>query len=299
MRPTLTTWALGLAMMCLWTFAGALPVSATPSEPWQPAPPAVVAAVSGLSQAVLDNVGLQPDVTPPVLLHGQHVLRIDGKPEILYLGSEPCPFCAAQRWAFVIAMSRFGTWSDLGVTHSAQDDVDPMTATFTFSRARFVSPFVSVVTVEHLSSVKLPNGPYVTLQPISSEEDRLYKRYTSARYFPGNVGGLPFQDFGNQVVMSSSEFDPGILHNLTAEAIAADLSDYSNPVTRHIVATANYLISATCLIDGERPSSVCHAPGVVESAHFDKISYGGGGGSCLSAPGVESACKAPGPSKGG
>ena len=34
-------------------------------------------------------------------------LTSDGKPELLYLGAEYCPFCAAQRWAMVNALSRF------------------------------------------------------------------------------------------------------------------------------------------------------------------------------------------------
>src|SRR5260370_29484940 len=34
-----------------------------------------------------------------------------GKPEFLYIGAEYCPFCAAQRWAMVVALSRFGTFS--------------------------------------------------------------------------------------------------------------------------------------------------------------------------------------------
>jgi hypothetical protein len=45
-----------------------------------------------------------------------------------------------------------------------------------------------------------------------------------------------------------------------------------------IVATANYLSAATCLIDGDRPSTVCQSPGVLKSAHFVKRSYGFGVG---------------------
>jgi Domain of unknown function (DUF929) len=297
MHRTLRTGLLCLVSLGLWTLLGTNPARAAGGEAWQPAPSGVVAEVTGISQTVLDGVGLQPDVTPPVILRGQHRLTLHGKPEIFYLGSEPCPFCAAQRWAFVIALARFGSWSHLGITESAKDDVDPSTATFSFSHARFVSPYVSVVTVEHLSSKKVANGQYATLQPISPAENRLYKEYTSAKYFPGNAGSLPFQDFANRVVMSSSNFDPDILHGLSAQAISADLSDSSSPVTRHILATANYLTAATCLVDGARPASVCHSPGVVASAHFDKLSYGGGGGSCLPASGVGPACSAPSSSK--
>ena len=32
-------------------------------------------------------------------------------PEVLYMGAEYCPYCAAQRWSTIIALSRFGTWA--------------------------------------------------------------------------------------------------------------------------------------------------------------------------------------------
>ncbi len=40
---------------------------------------------------------------------GQAALTAGGKPELLYMGGEFCPFCAAQRWALAAAVSRFGT----------------------------------------------------------------------------------------------------------------------------------------------------------------------------------------------
>ena len=49
-------------------------------------------------------------------------LTSGGKPEVLYLGSEYCPFCATQRWAMINALSRFGTFSGLTTTHSSSSD---------------------------------------------------------------------------------------------------------------------------------------------------------------------------------
>ena len=40
-------------------------------------------------------------------------LTLNNKPEILYIGAEYCPFCAAERWSMIIALSRFGTFSNL------------------------------------------------------------------------------------------------------------------------------------------------------------------------------------------
>src|SRR5215471_17073708 len=36
-------------------------------------------------------------------------LTSGGKPEMLYIGAEYCPYCAAMRWSMAVALSRFGT----------------------------------------------------------------------------------------------------------------------------------------------------------------------------------------------
>ena len=59
-------------------------------------------------------------------------LTLNNKPEILYIGAEYCPFCAAQRWSMIIALSRFGTFSNLHFMTSSASDYSPSTPTFTF-----------------------------------------------------------------------------------------------------------------------------------------------------------------------
>ena len=52
-------------------------------------------------------------------------LTADGKPEVLYVGAEYCPFCAAERWPVVVALSRFGTWSGLSATDVGREGCVP------------------------------------------------------------------------------------------------------------------------------------------------------------------------------
>ena len=66
-------------------------------------------------------------------------LTIGGKPAIVFISEESCPFCAAERWPLVVALSHFGTWSDLGSTRSSATDIYPDTATFSFRNARYTS----------------------------------------------------------------------------------------------------------------------------------------------------------------
>ena len=264
-------------------------LAAGTGDAWQAAPVALVQAITNLPQSLFDAVAIQPTVVDPVLIKGQPPLKIDGKPGIFYQGAEPCPYCAAERWAFIIALSRFGHWTGLGVTESATHDIDPATQSFTFLRARYSSPYVAVATREVLSNKTLPGGGYAKLQQDTAQQAALFSKYTTAQYFPANPGYFPFLDFDNRVVMSQSSFDPAVLHGLSRQQIVTDLADPTNQVTLDIVAAANYLTAATCLIDGDQPKAVCQSPGVRRSSHFAKKSFGFGPSSCTAKNG-QSAC---------
>ena len=266
-RSTAAGLATGIlsAMLAVAWFA---PVSSAGTVAWQAAPPALVEAVSHVPAEVFNNVGLQPTVTPPVVLSGQAAaLPVGNKPGVFYLGAQPCPLCAAERWAFVVATSRFGTWSHLGIAQSASDDVDPNTQTFTFLRATYSSPYLSIRTVD-LSKL---NGRPAVLHKLTAAEKKAYTSLDVSKYFPDNPGILPFLDFADKVVIAGASYDPGQLHGLTRTQIAGDLSNPSNPLTKSIVATANYITAAICSVDGEKPANVCSSAGVTESANFAKI----------------------------
>ena len=80
-------------------------------------------AIDDVPASVFNTVGVTSpvaSVTPPQAVEGpagadRRPARAAQKlPEVLYLGAEYCPYCAAQRWTTIIALSRFGTWSGLG-----------------------------------------------------------------------------------------------------------------------------------------------------------------------------------------
>ena len=106
------------------------------------ASPAVVRAVTGVPAKVLDEVGAGDVQAVPRKVDAP-ALTAGGKPKVLYVGAEFCPFCAAQRWPVVVALARFGTWSGLGQTTSASDDVFPDTATLSFHGATYSSDYLS------------------------------------------------------------------------------------------------------------------------------------------------------------
>jgi hypothetical protein len=60
-------------------------------------------------------------------------LTQDGKPLLVFIGAQGCPFCALQRWAIIIALSQFGNFSKLYLDRSATIDGNIPTFTFNFS----------------------------------------------------------------------------------------------------------------------------------------------------------------------
>jgi hypothetical protein len=265
---------------------------------WQAAPQAVVKAVTTISPSVSNTVGLQPSVTAPVVLQSQPALAFGKKPGVLYVSSEPCPLCAAERWAFIAATSRFGKWSKLGTAQSASDDVDPNTQSFTFAQASFSSPYINVKTKEVLGSRQLADGSFAPLQQLTTHEKALLDQYDVAEYFPDNAGTLPFLDFGNKFVVAGPSYDPAVLAGLSREQIAADLKDATKPTTKAVVGAANYLTAAICAIDGQRPASVCKSAGVTKVARFADVGPQLGG-ACAAPPKKQPVCAATGSSSKG
>ena len=98
--------------------------------------------LSGVSANTLSFVGsVGPGVNSPTTIANAPSLTLNGKPEVLYIGAEYCPFCAAERWAMIVALSRFGTFSGLATTRSAAKngagtaEPYPTTPTWTSSRS--------------------------------------------------------------------------------------------------------------------------------------------------------------------
>src|SRR6201997_1247036 len=87
---------------------------------------AVTGQIASVPAATFNSVGAgtATGFTAP---SGQSLLTSDGKPEILYMGGEFCPYCAAERWALTAALSRFGTFTGLHLIHSSPTDVYPST----------------------------------------------------------------------------------------------------------------------------------------------------------------------------
>ena len=230
--------------------------------------PTVLGDIARVTPQEENAVGLPASVTVPFSLKGEPTLRIGGRPGVLYIGAEFCPYCAALRWGMVMAFDRFGVFSRLRETTSSPWDNYPNTPTFSFYGSRYASRYLTLITVEREGNDTHGLGTRRLLQPLTAPESELWTRYDS-RF--GQQRSFPFLDIGNEVFVLGAPYDPGVLAGLDQSQVAADLLRPSSPVARDIIGAATYLTGALCLLTQDRPVDVCAVRVVRTAAQELKI----------------------------
>jgi Domain of unknown function (DUF929) len=217
---------------------------------------AVVTSVTAVPATALDTVGAGTAKLPSKV--SGTPIAVGAKPEVLYVGAEYCPFCAAERWSLVTALSRFGTFSGLGLIHSSSTDTDPNTATLTFYKSSYTSKYVVFQTTEAQTVSKAP------LQPMTTLDKQIMGKYDIPPYVANTSqsGAFPFVDFGNKYVIDGASYDPAILKGLTWAQISAALKDPSSPVAKSADGAANLITATICKLTGGKPGNVCTSAGV-------------------------------------
>ena len=229
-----------------------------------PAPASVVSAVTKVPNSALAKVGAGEINYPPQAISGYPKLTQNGKPEVLYIGAEYCPYCALERWSLIGALSRFGRFSNLKIIRSSvTDPAGPNIPTFTFAHGvTYSSRYVAFVAREIFSNVpdsKTSVG-YAPFQTLTKQETALFTNPKLAN------GGFPFVDFGGVVAQIGSESadagshpEPGppALSNLSWQQVAHDLSNLKSSQAQMILGGINYDTAAICKITGNKPGSVC------------------------------------------
>jgi Domain of unknown function (DUF929) len=225
-----------------------------------PLPASVSNAVSSVPASALNTVGagsVPQVVQQPVTAGSGPLLTSKGKPEMLYIGAEYCPYCAAMRWSMAVALSRFGTLSTPwhGI-HSSSSDVFPRTATLTFYKSGYTSKYLTFTPVENLTVTKAP------LQNPTAAQNAIWARYEP----DAATRGYPFIDIGNKFVIKGPIYDPAVLKGLTWSQIATAMRDPSSPVAQGVLGAANYMTAAICKTTNNQPASVCTSPAVTKVA---------------------------------
>jgi hypothetical protein len=204
----------------------------------------VVTQITSIPASELEAVGKGSanNLIKPVsgtLLTGPKAL-----PEVFYLGAEYCPYCAAQRWPMIIALSRFGTFSGLKTTTSSSSDVYPNTPTFTFHGATYTSQYIDFVSVETTDRDRNP------LESPTAAQQALVNQYDTS-------GSIPFVDFANRYAFSGAMYLPDILSGMSWQAVADTLQQPASNQAKAILGSANLITAAVCRLTSDQPASVC------------------------------------------
>ena len=204
----------------------------------------LVATITSLPTSELDAIGLGSANNRIQRVSGSALTGSTGKPEVFYMGAEYCPYCAAQRWPMIIALSRFGTFSGLKTTSSSSTDVYPNTPTFTFHGSTFTSQYVDFRSVETSDRNQNP------LESPTSADQGLVSAYDSG-------GSIPFVDFGNRYAFSGSTYVPDILAGMGWQDVAIALQQQDSTQAKAIVGSANLTTAAICKLTSDQPAAVC------------------------------------------
>ena len=221
---------------------------ATSGNPVTAAPAAVTDALTNVP-ATATGLNFNKLVSgPPSKISGTPLTGKNGLPQVLYVGADYCPYCAATRWPLAVALGRFGTFSDLKTTYSSNSDTSPHTPTLSFYQSSYSSPYLDFVGIEHQDGLGKP------LAPLTDQQDQLFS----------NIGGgsYPFVDFGGSWLQHGGSFDPNDLKGMTPEQVAQKIGDTSTDVGKTIQAGADVFTAIICELDGGKPANVCTAPGV-------------------------------------
>lgn len=233
----------------------------------QQAPAALVREVTSVPAADFDAVGdpSTPLLTAPAVVAGGPSLTENGKPAIVWVGALYCPYCAAERWALVLALGRFGTFEKLFTTSSSTTEVFPGTETFSFDGAEYHSSEIALAAVEEYGNASSKTSPagFEKLDKPTRLESSAVTSYDKSPW--ATSGLLPFLDVANRIVVSGSSFSPAVIQGLSMQQIATDLTDPASDVAQALLGAADQITAAICAATDESPTSVCASPAVVQT----------------------------------
>ncbi|MGC8533118.1 MAG: DUF929 family protein [Candidatus Parvarchaeum sp.] len=171
------------------------------------------------------------------------LLTYNGKPTFVYMGAQGCPFCAGMRWAIIVALSRFGNFSNLFYDRSATNDGNVPTFTFDYNAnlfynavsnpsingaapygdnnptpffvgAYYNSSYINFIPLDEIGSSFLVNvtgiaavSPFVFNNVVLASQ--AFNSYHGFGIYNFLVGGVPFFDINNQYVFDGANINAG------------------------------------------------------------------------------------------
>ena len=242
------------------------PGTSSTVETLSPASSSLLSTLASVPASVYDTVGVSSPtipVTPPRAVGGTTPLwqaTVNGGPPlpvVFFYGAEFAPYAAVERWPLILALSRFGTFHQLGLMQSSSTTAFADLSTFTFWNVSYASRYVILESVERYSSLNPTGARYLRLQTPDARQAAAIASYgTSATTFS-------LLDVANRYALSGAGFSPAVLAGVTQDQIAGYLTSPASPMTQAVVTAANEITAAICSVDGNHPDGVCESKGVL------------------------------------
>lgn len=214
---------------------------------------AALAKLTSIPAATFDAAAAPTAQQVPGKLDGATAIKVDGKPQVLYVGAEFCPFCAIERWALIAALSRFGTFEGITETSSSSADTLPDTPTFSFLKAKYSSDDVAFTSVETQDRDGKP------LQTLEGDNAELFKKYNTQ-------GSIPWINWGGTHATSGATVDGQAFEGKTYDQIITGILDPKSDLGKSVLPAANVMTAQLCAENGGKPTNVCTSSGVLAAS---------------------------------
>ncbi|WP_295694190.1 DUF929 family protein [Lapillicoccus sp.] len=209
-------------------------------------------SLSTVPAATYSAVGLGSASATPIKSMTGAVATKDGKPRMIYVGAEYCPFCAGERWALVTALSRFGTFTGIEYAVSSASDTPASIPTLSLKDAKFTSQYLSFESYE----VQDRDG-----KALQKEPDDV----TALQSANGGTA-IPWIYYAGKAYQSGSTVDGTVFGTQAQDPIGAALTDPSSALSKAVIGGANLTTARICQTTGNKPADVCTSAGVTAAA---------------------------------
>ena len=182
----------------------------------------------------------------------KETMKRNGKLFVFFMGAEYCPYCAAERWAIVRALQKFGQWSNLNQTMSAARDEQFLNLpTYDFTQASYTSAHIEFVARE------TKDREFKPLQKLLKTEEKLVHKYDPNKE-------IPFLLIGGRFAQVGSGFTPKIFIGHTFRQTETELKKPESEIRKTIDEEASVIAALLCV--SGLPPELCKEPGLMELA---------------------------------
>jgi hypothetical protein len=168
------------------------------------------------------------------------------KVRVFFLGAQFCPFCAAERWALVNALERFGTLTEYAPeAHTEGLAGFRLVPTYDLRSAVYTSQYLTYSGKEIFDKDNAP------LDTLDTDEQAIIDRFDPQAKFP-------FLMINGQYVQFDSGFSPGLIDGMDFAALRGQLdSGEQSDATMAIIAEADLITRYLCNSTGDEPATAC------------------------------------------